>query len=34
MDIIAILAVFCFAMIPLVMLIPHIAPPKDGPAMH
>jgi DHA2 family multidrug resistance protein len=34
MDIIAILAVFCFSMIPLVMLIPHIAPPKDGPAMH
>jgi len=34
MDIISILAVFCFAMIPLVMLIPHIAPPKNGPAMH
>ena len=34
MDIIAILAVFCFLMIPLVFLIPHIAPPKNGPAMH
>jgi DHA2 family multidrug resistance protein len=34
MDIIAILAVFCFLMIPLVLLIPHIAPPKGGPAMH
>jgi len=34
MDIIAILAVFCFLMIPLVLLIGHIKPPKDGPAMH
>jgi DHA2 family multidrug resistance protein len=34
MDIVAVLAVFCFLMIPLVLLIPHIAPPKGGPAMH
>jgi DHA2 family multidrug resistance protein len=34
LDIISILAVFCFLMIPLVLMIPHIAPPKGGPAMH
>jgi DHA2 family multidrug resistance protein len=34
LDIIAILAIFCFLMIPLVLMIPHIAPPKGGPAMH
>jgi DHA2 family multidrug resistance protein len=34
MDIVAVLAVFCFLMIPLVLMIPHIAPPKGGPAMH
>ncbi len=34
MDIIAILAVFCFAMIPLVLLIGKIKPASDGPAMH
>jgi len=34
MDIVAILAVFCFLMIPLVLMIPHIKPAADGPAMH
>jgi hypothetical protein len=34
MDIISILAVFCLLMIPLALMIPHIAPPKDGPAVH
>ena len=34
LDIVSILAVFCFLMIPLVLMIPHIAPPKGGPAMH
>ena len=34
LDIIAILAVFCFLMIPLVLMIPHIKPAGDGPAMH
>jgi DHA2 family multidrug resistance protein len=34
MDIIQILAIFCFAMIPLVLLIGHIKPAHDGPAMH
>ena len=34
MDIIATLAVFCFCMIPLVVMIGHIQPPKDGPAAH
>jgi DHA2 family multidrug resistance protein len=34
LDIISVLAVFCFLMIPLVLMIPHIAPPKGGPAMH
>ena len=34
LDIIAILAVFCFLMIPLVLMIPHIKPAADGPAMH
>jgi DHA2 family multidrug resistance protein len=34
MDIIQILAIFCFAMIPLVLLIGHIKPAADGPAMH
>jgi len=34
MDIVMILAIFCFLMIPLVLLIPHIKPAADGPAMH
>ena len=34
MDIISTLAVFCFLMIPLVLLIGKIKPPADGPAVH
>jgi DHA2 family multidrug resistance protein len=34
MDIIAFLAVFCFLMIPLVLLIGRIKPAADGPAVH
>jgi DHA2 family multidrug resistance protein len=34
MDIISVLAVFCFLMIPLVVLIGKIKPAADGPAMH
>jgi len=34
MDIIAVLAVFCALMIPLVLLIGKIKPAADGPAMH
>ena len=34
MDIIAILCVFCAAMIPLVLLIGKIKPAADGPAVH
>ena len=34
LDIISALAVFCFLMIPLVMLIGKIKPPADGPAVH
>ena len=34
MDIIATLAVFCFLMVPLVVMIGKIRPPKDGPAAH
>jgi len=34
MDIVAVLAVFCALMIPLVMLIGKIKPAADGPAMH
>jgi MFS transporter, DHA2 family, multidrug resistance protein len=34
MDIVAILAIFCALMIPLVMLIGKIKPAADGPAMH
>jgi len=34
MDIIAIFAVFCACMIPLVLSIGKIQPPKDGPAVH
>lgn len=34
MDIIEVLAVFCFLMIPLVYLIGKIRPASDGPAMH
>ncbi len=34
MDIIATLAVFCFLMVPLVVMIGKIRPPKDGPAVH
>jgi DHA2 family multidrug resistance protein len=34
MDIISSLAVFCFLMIPLVLLIGKIKPPADGPAVH
>jgi DHA2 family multidrug resistance protein len=34
MDIIAVLAVFCALMIPLVLLIGKIKPPADGPAVH
>jgi DHA2 family multidrug resistance protein len=34
MDIVAVLACFCFLMIPLVVLIGKIRPASDGPAMH
>ena len=34
MDIVAVLAVFCALMIPLVLLIGKIKPAADGPAMH
>ena len=34
MDIVAILAIFCALMIPLVLLIGRIKPAADGPAMH
>jgi DHA2 family multidrug resistance protein len=34
MDIVAVLAVFCALMIPLVLLIGKIKPAGDGPAMH
>jgi MFS transporter, DHA2 family, multidrug resistance protein len=34
MDIISAFAVFCFLMIPLVLLIGKIKPPSDGPAVH
>jgi DHA2 family multidrug resistance protein len=34
MDIIAILGIFCFLMIPLVLFIGKIQAPKDGPALH
>ena len=34
MDIISILAVFCFLMIPLVLMIGKIKPAADGPAVH
>jgi len=34
MDIIAVLAVFCALMVPLVLLIGKIKPAADGPAVH
>jgi DHA2 family multidrug resistance protein len=34
MDIIAILAIFCAVMIPLVLMIGKIKPAADGPAVH